>query len=138
MSAILASSIVADTHTLIRALFDPSRLSVAAASALASAETARAPVYVSSVSIVELRYLVEKGKFAEADYDAVLKVLRDPETAPTVVALDTEIADSLKDIVRADVPDMPDRIIAATARYLSLPLVTCDRQIQASGIPTIW
>jgi hypothetical protein len=75
-------------------------------------------------------------KFTDPDYDAVQKVLRDPETAPTVVPLDIEIADHLNQVVRADVPDMPDRIIAGTAHYLGLPLVTCDRQIQASGIAT--
>jgi predicted nucleic acid-binding protein len=72
------------------------------------------------------------------DYDAALKVLRDPETALTVVPVITEIADDLKQVARAHVPDMPDRIIAATARYLGLPPVTCDRKIQTSGIATIW
>jgi PIN domain nuclease of toxin-antitoxin system len=138
MSATISSAVVADTHTLIWSLFEPSRLSVAAKTALTDAEAAGAPIYVSSVSIVELRYLVEKGKFTEADYDAMLKVLRDPATAPTVAPLDTENADTLKQIARTDVPDMPDRIIAATALYLGVPLVTRDSQIQASGIPTIW
>jgi PIN domain nuclease of toxin-antitoxin system len=138
MSAPVSPAVVADTHALIWSLFEPSRLSVAAKTALALAEAAGVPIYVSSVSIVELRYLVEKGKFTDADYDAVLKVLRDPATAPTVVPLDTETADALKLIARADVPDMPDRIIAATARYLGLPLVTRDSKIQASGILTIW
>jgi PIN domain nuclease of toxin-antitoxin system len=138
MSATISSAVVPDTHTLIWSLFEPSRLSVAAKMALTDAEAAGAPIYISSVSIVELRYLVDKGKFTEADYDAVLKVLRDPATAPIVASLDTENADALKQIARADVPDMPDRIIAATALYLGLPLVTRDSQIQASGIPTIW
>ncbi|MCI0485295.1 MAG: type II toxin-antitoxin system VapC family toxin [Blastocatellia bacterium] len=138
MSTTVSPAVVADTHTLIWSLFEPSRLSVAAKTALVDAETAGAPIYVSSVSIVELRYLVDKGKFAETDYDAVLNVLRDPATAPTVVPLDTDNADALKLIARADVPDMPDRIIAATARYLGLPLVTRDSMIQSSGIPTIW
>lgn len=138
MSASVSPAVVADTHTLIWSLFEPSRLSVAAKTALADAEAAGAPVYVSSVSIVELRYLVEKGKFTEDDYDEVLKVLRDPTTAPTIIPLDTEAADASKLIARAIVPDMPDRIIAATAQYLELPLVTCDHKIQASGIPTIW
>jgi predicted nucleic acid-binding protein len=105
---------------------------------LVNAEAAGAPIFISSVTVVEMRYLVEKGKLSEADYDAVLTVPRDPETAPTVVPLDIEIADDLKQIARAHVPDMPDRIIAATARYLGLPLVTCDRKIQTSGIATIW
>jgi len=35
------------------------------------------------------------------------------------------------------VPEMPDRIIAATALHLGLPLVTRDRRLQAAGIPTI-
>lgn len=138
MSVTASPAVVADTHTLIWSLFEPSRLSVAAKTALTNAEVAGAPIYVSSVSIVELRYLVEKGKFTEDDYDAVLRVLHDPATAPTVVPLDMETSDDVKQIARANVPDMPDRIIAATAHYLGLPLVTCDSKIQSSGITTIW
>jgi PIN domain nuclease of toxin-antitoxin system len=33
---------------------------------------------------------------------------------------------------------MPDRIIAATALHLSVPLITRDRKIHASSIETIW
>jgi predicted nucleic acid-binding protein len=33
---------------------------------------------------------------------------------------------------------MPDRIIAATALHLGVPLVSRDRKIQASSIHTIW
>jgi predicted nucleic acid-binding protein len=33
---------------------------------------------------------------------------------------------------------MPDRIIAATALHLGLPLVTRDARIVASGINTVW
>jgi len=48
------------------------------------------------------------------------------------------VATALKDIPRNLVPDMPDRIIAATALHLGLPLVTRDRRLQAAGIDTIW
>ena len=36
------------------------------------------------------------------------------------------------------VPDMPDRIIAATAVHLGLPLITRDERIRSAGIKTIW
>jgi predicted nucleic acid-binding protein len=44
----------------------------------------------------------------------------------------------LRRVRREDVPDMPDRIIAATALALDLPLVTRDGKIRAAGIRTIW
>lgn len=39
---------------------------------------------------------------------------------------------------RQIVPEMPDRIISATALYLNLPLITRDAQIIASIVETIW
>jgi predicted nucleic acid-binding protein len=47
-------------------------------------------------------------------------------------------ADALPNVPRDAAPDMPDRIIAATALHLGLPLVTRDRRLQAAGIQTIW
>jgi len=41
-------------------------------------------------------------------------------------------------VPRAEVPDMPDRIIAATALHLGLPLISRDRKIQLAGLQTIW
>ncbi len=45
---------------------------------------------------------------------------------------------ALQDIARADVPDLPDRVIAATAWHHSVPLVTRDGKIRSCGIETIW
>jgi PIN domain nuclease of toxin-antitoxin system len=52
--------------------------------------------------------------------------------------IDREVADAVALIPRSVVPDMPDRIIAATALHLNLPLVTADHKIQASQVQTIW
>ncbi|MCV6071818.1 PIN domain-containing protein, partial [Escherichia coli] len=54
------------------------------------------------------------------------------------VALDRMIAKTMASIARDLVPDMPDRIIAATARALGLPLVTRDLGIRRAGLTTIW
>ena len=132
------SAVVADTHALLWYLNNSPLLSAPARTAFENAEHTGQPIYVPSIMIVEMRYLVEKGTITEENYQTVLSILRDPTTAPTVVPLDADIADSLQQIARSEVPDMPDRIIAATARYLGLPLVTRDRNIQASGALTIW
>ncbi len=55
-----------------------------------------------------------------------------------IVPLDSKIASLLRQIPRNVVPDMPDRIIAATALHMALPLVTRDRRLQSAGIQTIW
>ena len=113
-------------------------LSTSARVAFETAENTGQPIYVSSIVIVEIRYLVEKGTITEADYQTTVTLLRDPTTALTVVPLDTDNADALKQIARTDVPDMPDRIIAATAKHLGLPLIAKDSKITASGIAAIW
>jgi len=41
-------------------------------------------------------------------------------------------------IDRRQVPDLPDRIIAATASLHGVPLISRDRAIRLSGLPTIW
>ena len=41
--------------------------------------------------------------------------------------------------IRATVPEMPDRIIAATALHLNAPLITRDHKIQAlQNVQTLW
>ena len=48
------------------------------------------------------------------------------------------MAEAMAKIPRNIVPDMPDRMIAATALHLNLPLVTIDTQVRAANIETIW
>lgn len=138
MSRAPTAAVVVDTHTLLWSLFNLARLSSPALAALRAAEAAGEPIYVPSITVVELRYLVEKGKYTEGDYATIITTLKDATTAPTVVMLDLDIADALSSIPRATVPDMPDRIIAATALHLGLPLVTRDTDIRASSVTTIW
>jgi predicted nucleic acid-binding protein len=44
----------------------------------------------------------------------------------------------MREISRADVPEMPDRIVAATALYLGVPIITRDGRIRASNLQTVW
>ncbi len=52
--------------------------------------------------------------------------------------LTPDVANLISSIPRTKVPDMPDRIIAATALYLDLALITRDRKIRISEVKTVW
>ncbi len=129
--------ILADTHALLWFLFNPKRLSHAAHSALTAAES-DGRVYASMISVVEVRYLVEKGRVASEAYDDLVMAIHDPDIALTLVPIDLDVSLTVERIPREMVPDLPDRIIAATALSHSLPLVTADCKIRASRIATIW
>jgi predicted nucleic acid-binding protein len=95
-------------------------------------------VYVPAVSLVELTYLVEKGRLPAIARTRLTELLDDSESGLVLAPLDRGTSDAVARIGRDNVPDMPDRIIAATALYLHLPLVTRDRKIRAADLETIW
>ena len=129
---------VVDTHTVIWALLRPELLSQQARDIFRQAQQQRLKMAVPSICLVEVTYLVEKGRLDSATRDFLLQALQDPESAVELVPLDFEVADALARVPRDEVPDMPDRIIAATAVHLGLPLVSRDRKIRASSVTTIW
>lgn len=132
-------SVVIDTHILIWYLLNPPRLSRDAYAALAKAESVTAPVYVSAITVVELRYLIEKKVVTETGYQMMLTKFNDPQNVLEVTSLNLATADKMAQIPRSTVPEMPDRIIAATALALGLPLVTADTEIRKlTNIPIIW
>jgi len=82
--------------------------------------------------------LIEKGKLPATVLDRLIGALSDPDSAFVIAPLDMSVALALRQIPRSLIADMPDRIIAATAHHLNLPLVTRDTQITNAGINTIW
>lgn len=132
-------AIVADTHAIIWYLVEPERLSQVALDALEGAIAAGDPVYISAISLIEICYLIEKRRIASDLLQRILEVLNEPNPSLVVAPIDLAISLAVQNIDRDTVPDMPDRIIAATALHLNLPLVTRDRKIQAErSIVTIW
>jgi PIN domain nuclease of toxin-antitoxin system len=129
---------VLDTHAAVWYLLDSQKLSQPAYSVIDGAATSGTPTYISAVSLVEVVYLVERGRIAADAFDKFANELSRDNPAFTVVPLDSHVATALRRIPRSLVPDMPDRIIAATALHLGLPLVTRDRRLQAAMIQTIW
>ncbi len=132
------SSVVADTHAICWFLSEPDRLSPRARAALRNACLPGEAVYVSVISLVEMEYLAERGRIPREFLERLWAELRAP--APQIVALPVGlgVAQALSAVPREAVPDMPDRIIAATAVHLGLPVVTRDGRIHAADVETIW
>jgi PIN domain nuclease of toxin-antitoxin system len=131
-------SAVLDTHAAIWHLVDAASLSQRVFSLIDAAAVGGVPAYISAVSLVEVVYLVERGRIAADAFEKFAGELDKPNPAFKVFPLNYNLASVLRDVSRSSVPDMPDRIIAATARHLGLPLITRDRRLQAAGIQTIW
>lgn len=127
-----------DTHAAIWYYAGSAALSSMARGALDAAIQAGDPIFLASISLVEVVYLVEKSRVPAITIDLLEDALADPSYGLELVPLDLVVSSALRRIPRSLVPDMPDRIIAATAIHLNLPLVTADLKLRASGIPTIW
>jgi PIN domain nuclease of toxin-antitoxin system len=132
------NGVVADTHASIWFLGGSVSLSAAARAAMVGAVQSGGAIVVASITLVEVAYLIEKARIAATMFDQITQALSNPASGFVLAPLDLPVAEALRLVPRDDVPDMPDRIIAATALHLGLPLVSRDRKIQASAIQTIW
>lgn len=130
--------VVADTHAVVWYLARPDRLSAAAVEAMDAAVDAGDTVAVSAISLVEIQYLVEKKRLSPVLLRRLDEALAERDPAFEIVALDVGVAVALREVPRDEVPDMPDRIIVATALHLDAPLVSCDGRIRSAFPRTIW
>ena len=129
---------VLDTHAAIWYLHRSSELSSAALRSIRRAVERGEPVYVSVISLVETIYLVERGRLPLEALRRLEDGLKNPISGLLLQPVDEEVAQAIHKVPRDLVPEMPDRIIAATALRLGLPLVTRDGRIASAGIRTIW
>ena len=129
---------VTDTHALIWYLEDSERLGAKASAVFDACDQGDCVIYIPTICLVEIVYLNEKGKIPTHLKQTLDDALAEDRVGLVPMPLTNEIVNTLPHIPRSVVPDMPDRIIAATAFYLGLPLLTRDSQIQQSGLHTIW
>jgi PIN domain nuclease of toxin-antitoxin system len=83
---------VADTHAVIWYLQGSTRISTAARAALDETTGAGLPVLVSTMTLVELRYLVQKGTFTEGEATEFDEVLGAEDSGFEIVPVDDDVA----------------------------------------------
>jgi PIN domain nuclease of toxin-antitoxin system len=129
---------VADTHAVIWYLFADERLSVTARATIEEAAADGDQIAFSSITLAEIIYLGEKGRIDPAALERLLTAVDGEDAVLIEVPFDRHVAQALRKVERSQVPDPPDRIIAATALHLGLPLISRDRMIQLADVDTIW
>jgi PIN domain nuclease of toxin-antitoxin system len=129
---------VADTHAAIWFLSGDPRLSVTAKEFIDKAAQARKKIVISAISLAEVVYLVEKKRLPSSAFDDLKGALSNPNHVLEEAPFTIEVAEAMRKVARDDVPDMPDRIVSATAVFLGVPLISRDGKIRASTVQTIW
>lgn len=129
---------IADTHTAIWYVFADARISKTAREVIDRAAEEGLYVGISTISLAEIVYLVEKGRIPANTLSRVSEVCRNPERVLIEVPLDSSIIELMPGIPRTEVPDLPDRLVAATALFLKVPVITRDGIIRAANLETIW
>ena len=129
---------VTDTHAALWYLFGDARLSANAKRFIDEAAASGRKVVVSTISLAELVYLVEKSRVPVSAYDTLRKVLNVSGYVIDEAPLTAGIVDAMRLVPRDQVPDMPDRIVAATGVYFGVPVISRDGRIRASNVQTLW
>jgi PIN domain nuclease of toxin-antitoxin system len=130
--------VLLDTHAVIWLLHADKRLSPSALQTINAAGQKGSRIAISAISLVETAYLEEKGRVPEGTLTGVLSLLEAPDAMMVEIPVSRQIIAALLTISRQEVPDMPDRVIAATALELGIPLISRDGKIKASRIQTVW
>jgi len=129
---------VADTHAALWLLSADSRLSHEAKRSFDETAQSGDKIAVSSISLAEVVYLVEKLRLPAVAFDDLVDALADQHHVLIEAAFDGKIANAMMQVSRSDVSDLPDRIVAATAIYLGVPVISRDQKIRSSRLATIW
>src|SRR5262249_27865689 len=101
------------THAAIWYLLDSKTLLERIYSLIGKAAGNGTPTYISAITLVEVVYLVERGRIIASAFDRFSTELNRQNLAFTIVPVDFQVANLLMSAPRSIVPDMPDRIIAA-------------------------
>ncbi len=119
---------VTDTHSLLWFLEDSPRLGREAGRFFDDCVRGEGVIYIPTICLVEIVYLCEKGRIPAAFQALLEEELRLGDSGFLIADLTWSVVEALSRVLVlcSLAQDMPDRIIAATALSLNVPLITRD------------
>ena len=113
------------------------RLSPRARQVFAETDAGQHQVFIPSIVMVEAVYLAERQRIETTTLAQLFTLAAVSPTNYQVVPLDLEVIQALRVTDRTLVPELPDRIIVATALLRGVQLVTRDSEIATAGIVAV-
>lgn len=132
----LTPGLLLDTHAAIWYAAADIRLSAKVSDRITAHIQAGHRVAISAITLVEIVYLVERNRIAVEVQATITDMIASGSLQ--VLALDAAAAQAVAQVNRAQVPDMPDRVIVATALIHGLELASRDGKIAAYYPYSIW
>ena len=126
---------ITDTHSLLWAFTKPRKLGDQARRAFEEIAKGESTLLIPVIVLAELIFTIE-NKPVQADLDDILSAIQNSSNVE-FVDFDYESAMHLRDLKA--IPEMHDRMIAATAIEYQAILITIDETITTSGlVNVIW
>jgi PIN domain nuclease of toxin-antitoxin system len=126
---------VADTHALIWWFTDSPRISARVAVLFEQCEEGKHVIFIPSIVIAEALSIFDK-KRVTFDFKRLFRKINGSENF-VIIPLDYPILEKMVSL--REIPELHDKIIVATAKYLNLPLLTKDEILQKlPAVKSIW
>jgi predicted nucleic acid-binding protein len=126
---------VTDTHPLLWYLTADHRLGSAAEAAFDDTEKGRAVIVVPTIVLAETVRVVEKKRLSLKFHEVMRKI--EISSNYEVLPLDLSVVFALSQLTL--LLELHDRVMVASAKLLSAPLITADSAIVKSGyVRTVW
>ena len=126
---------VADTHALLWWFTNSPRMSLRASEIFEKCENGENIIFIPSIVVAESLSIFDKKRIS-FNFKNLLKKIHMSENF-ALIALDYPILQKM--VALKEVPELHDKIIASTAKFLKLPIITKDKILQKlPSIKTIW
>lgn len=125
---------LADTITIIRYFSKTGEIGNKAKSILDATDKGEHHLFVSVISLIEIMYLAEKRRIKINLHETIENINN------SINYSFVELTPQIVMIAEATFfPELHDRLIIATAKYLKIPILTGDKEIlKTNTVSTIW
>jgi PIN domain nuclease of toxin-antitoxin system len=126
---------VTDTHALLWWFTNSPKISQPASEIFEKNEKGENVIFIPTIVVAEALSIFDKKRIS-FDFKRLFKKIIDSENY-IIIPLDIPILQKLVEL--KDIPELHDKIIVSTAKYLNSPLITKDKFLrELPHLKTIW